>query len=125
MTHPNGNVPEALKSLGLRASPDALAAFFAHATKSRLSPIQTVERLITLERKEREVRNLAHPVRLQNCARVTRGKSSKQANVANASGIRHISLRRCKPDDLGGCRARPYAGPDDLAGGHARPYAVP
>ncbi len=64
MTHPNGNVPEALKSLGLRASPDALAAFFAHATKSRLSPIQTVEQLITLERKEREVRNLAQRTRL-------------------------------------------------------------
>src|SRR5437867_13290531 len=64
MTHPNGNVPEALKSLGLRASPDALAAFFAHATKSRLSPIQTVEQLIALERKERAVRNLAQRTRL-------------------------------------------------------------
>jgi DNA replication protein DnaC len=64
MTHPNGNVPEALKSLGLRAAPDALAAFFAHATKSRLSPVQTVEQLIALERKEREVRNLAQRTRL-------------------------------------------------------------
>ena len=64
MTHPNGNVPDALKSLGLRASPDALAAFFTHATKSRLSPIQTVEQLVGLERKEREVRNLAQRTRL-------------------------------------------------------------
>src|SRR5437870_6906012 len=64
MTHPKGNVPEALKSLGLRASPDALAAFFTHATKGRLSPIQTVEQLIALERKEREVRNLAQRTRL-------------------------------------------------------------
>jgi DNA replication protein DnaC len=64
MTHPNSNVPEALRSLGLRASPDALAALFAHATKSRLSPVQTVEQLIALERKEREVRNLAQRTRL-------------------------------------------------------------
>src|SRR5439155_474961 len=34
MTHPNADVPQALKSLGLRASPDALTAFFTHATKS-------------------------------------------------------------------------------------------
>jgi DNA replication protein DnaC len=64
MTHLNSNVPEALRSLGLRASPDALAALFAHATKSRLSPLQTVEQLIALERKEREVRNLAQRTRL-------------------------------------------------------------
>ena len=64
MTHPNGNVPEALRGLGLRASPDALAAFFAHATRSRFSPIETVEQLIALERKEREVRNLAQRTRL-------------------------------------------------------------
>ena len=64
MTHPNGNVPAALRGLGMRASPDALAAFFAHATRSRLSPIQTVEQLIALERKEREVRNLAQRTRL-------------------------------------------------------------
>src|SRR6266545_1701229 len=64
MTHPNDNVPDALKSLGLRAAPDALAAFFAHATKSRFSPIQTVEQLVALERKEREVRNLAQRSRL-------------------------------------------------------------
>ena len=64
MTHPNGSVPEALRSLGLRADPDALAAFFAHATKSRLSPIQTVEQLVALERREREVRNLAQRTRL-------------------------------------------------------------
>ena len=66
MTHPNANVPDALRSLGLRAAPDALAAFFAHATKSRFSPVQTVEQLVALERKEREVRNLAQRTRLAN-----------------------------------------------------------
>ena len=64
MTHPDANVPDALKSLGLRAAPDALAAFFAHATKSRFSPIETVEQLVALERKEREVRNLTQRTRL-------------------------------------------------------------
>ncbi len=64
MTHPDANVPAALRGLGLRASPDALAAFFTHATKSRLSPIETVEQLIALEHKEREVRNLAQRTRL-------------------------------------------------------------
>ncbi len=64
MTHPNGNVPAALRGLGLRAPADALAAFFTHATKSRLSPLETVEQLIALERKEREVRNLAQRTRL-------------------------------------------------------------
>ena len=64
MTHPSGDVPAALRGLGLRAAPDALAAFFAHATKSRFSPIQTVEQLIALERKEREIRNLAQRTRL-------------------------------------------------------------
>ena len=64
MTHPSGDVPLALRGLGLRAAPDALAAFFTHATKSRFSPVETVEQLIALERKEREVRNLAQRTRL-------------------------------------------------------------
>jgi DNA replication protein DnaC len=64
MTQPDANVPAALRGLGLRTSPDALAAFFTHATKSRLSPIETVEQLIALEHKEREVRNLAQRTRL-------------------------------------------------------------
>lgn len=64
MTYPNADVPAALRGLGLRTSPDALAAFFTHATKSRLSPIATVEHLIALEHKEREVRNLAQRTRL-------------------------------------------------------------
>lgn len=64
MTHADANVPAALRGLGMRVAPDALAAFFAHATRSRFSPIETVEQLIALERKEREVRNLAQRTRL-------------------------------------------------------------
>ena len=64
MTNPSADLPAALRGLGLRAPGDALAALFAHATKSRLSPIQTIEQLIALEHREREVRNLAQRTRL-------------------------------------------------------------
>ena len=64
MAHADDNVAAALRALGMRVAPDALAAFLTHATKSRLSPIQTVEQLIALERKEREVCNLAQRTRL-------------------------------------------------------------
>ena len=64
MTAPSADVPAALRGLGLRAPGDALAALFAHATKSRLSPIETIEHLIALEHREREVRNLAQRTRL-------------------------------------------------------------
>ncbi len=64
MTAPSADVPAALRGLGLRAPGDALAALFAHATQSRLSPIETIEHLIALEHREREVRNLAQRTRL-------------------------------------------------------------
>ena len=64
MTSPSVDVPAALRALGLRAPSDALAALFVHATRSRLSPIQTIEQLIALEHREREVRNLAQRTRL-------------------------------------------------------------
>ena len=64
MKSPNTDVPAALRGLGLRAPSDALTALFAHATKSRLSPIETVEQLIALEHREREGRNLAQRTRL-------------------------------------------------------------
>jgi len=64
MTNPSADLPAALRTLGLRAPSDALSALFMHATKSRLSPIQTIEQLIALEHREREVRNLAQRTRL-------------------------------------------------------------
>ena len=64
MTNPSADLPAALRTLGLRAPSDALSALFVHATKSRLSPIQTIEQLIALEHREREVRNLAQRTRL-------------------------------------------------------------
>jgi DNA replication protein DnaC len=64
MTTPSSDVLPALRSPRLRAPGDALAALFTHATKSRLSPLETIERLIAIEHREREVRNLAQRTRI-------------------------------------------------------------
>lgn len=56
---PNDDVIDGLRSIGLRASKEALRALLDHATRSRLSPVQTCEELIALERRERDARNLA------------------------------------------------------------------
>jgi DNA replication protein DnaC len=55
---PNDTV-EALRALGLRSATDALRALIAHLTKSRASPMQSLEQLVALERSVREERNLA------------------------------------------------------------------
>lgn len=56
---PADDVIESLRSIGLRASKEALRALLDHATRSRISPVETCEHLITLERRERDARNLA------------------------------------------------------------------
>lgn len=48
-----------LKALGFCASRSQLEALLTHATKSRLSPVQLAENLVTIERRERDARNLA------------------------------------------------------------------
>ena len=53
------DVTEQLHSLGFRASKEALRALLEDATKSRLSPVQIIEKLSALEWREREARNLA------------------------------------------------------------------
>lgn len=50
---------EAVRSVGFRASPDAIRALIAHATKSKMSPAQTLLELTGLEKRERDARNLA------------------------------------------------------------------
>jgi DNA replication protein DnaC len=50
--------------LGFRASLQALRAFFEHATHSRLGPVEVCEKLVEMERREREGRNLAARMRL-------------------------------------------------------------
>jgi DNA replication protein DnaC len=51
-------VVEGLRSLGFRSKPEALKALLEQATKHRLSPVQTCEKLVALERTERDARNL-------------------------------------------------------------------
>ena len=53
------DVIDTMNALGFRASREQLHALLAHLTKSRASPMQTVEQLAELERREREARNLA------------------------------------------------------------------
>ena len=50
---------ELVRSLGYRASADAIRALIAHATKSKMSPAQTLLELGELEKRERGQRNLA------------------------------------------------------------------
>ena len=49
---------EAIRSVGFRASADAIRALLAHATKNKLSPAQMCLELCTLEKRERDTRNL-------------------------------------------------------------------
>jgi DNA replication protein DnaC len=64
------DLPEMLRTLGFRASKEALAALITHATKSRLSPAQTLEQIIVLERRERDARNLARRTKLATLGRM-------------------------------------------------------
>jgi DNA replication protein DnaC len=53
------DVADLLRSLGVRVSREAILALIAHATTSRLSPVQTFEALGAVARRERDQRNLA------------------------------------------------------------------
>jgi DNA replication protein DnaC len=50
---------DSIHALGFRVSREQLNALLTHLTKSHASPAQTLEQVIALERREREVRNLA------------------------------------------------------------------
>jgi DNA replication protein DnaC len=56
--NPPTDLVTALGKLSFRAHQDALAAFLTHAHTSRLSPTETIEQLIDLERRAREATNL-------------------------------------------------------------------
>jgi DNA replication protein DnaC len=53
------NLIDGLRGFGLCAPREALEALLSHATKSRLSPVQVLEQVVQLERREREARNLS------------------------------------------------------------------
>jgi DNA replication protein DnaC len=68
---PTDDIADQLRALGFRASAAALRAFFEHASQSRWSPIETCEKLVELERRERDTRNLATRTRLATLGKFT------------------------------------------------------
>jgi DNA replication protein DnaC len=52
------DLTDLLRSIGLRASREALLALLKHATKSKLSHAQLIEQLVQLENRERDACNL-------------------------------------------------------------------
>jgi len=60
----NEDVPQRLQRLGFRLPLDVLKEFLQDATAQRLSPVAMAEKLVELERREREARNLAARTRL-------------------------------------------------------------
>jgi DNA replication protein DnaC len=53
------DIYDELGRIGMRASKSQIEALLTHATKNRLSPVQLVELLVEVERRERDARNLA------------------------------------------------------------------
>ena len=66
-----------LQALGFRAGREQLNALLTHLTKSHASPVQTLEQIVALERREREVRNLA-----------SRSKKDRKSTRLNSSHLR-------------------------------------
>jgi DNA replication protein DnaC len=60
----NDDVATQLQQLGFRVSLPALRAFFEHSTKSRIGPVEVCEKLVEMERRERDSRNLLARTRL-------------------------------------------------------------
>jgi len=60
----NDDVATQLQQLGFRVSLPALRAFFEHTTKSRIGPVEVCEKLVEMERRERDSRNLLARTRL-------------------------------------------------------------
>jgi DNA replication protein DnaC len=68
---PSDDVATQLRQLGFRVSLAALRAFFEHAAHSRLGPVEACEKLVEMERREREGRNLAARTRLATLGKFT------------------------------------------------------
>ena len=55
---PSDNLINSLQGIGIRTPQEALAALLAHAQKSRLGPVQTLEQLVLVEQRTRDAANL-------------------------------------------------------------------
>ena len=64
MSAANGDLLDSLRALGVRAGREVLDALIEHATRSRLGPIEVLEQLVAVERRERDARNLARRTKL-------------------------------------------------------------
>jgi DNA replication protein DnaC len=62
---------EQLRRLGFRLAAPALRALMEHATQSRLGPIEIAEKLVEMERREREARNLEARTRFATLGQYT------------------------------------------------------
>jgi len=68
---PSDDITTQLHQLGFRVSLAALRSFFEHATHTRLGPVETCEKLVEMERREREGRNLTARTRLATLGKFT------------------------------------------------------
>jgi DNA replication protein DnaC len=71
MSNADDDLLALLRSLGFRSTAEALRAFVSHAIQSRLGPVETLEQLVELERRERERRNLERRTRASHLGAVT------------------------------------------------------
>ena len=69
MSEPTADLGAAFRALGWRTPAEALHSLVSHATKTKLSPLQTLEQLAVIERRERDVRNLARRTKLATLGR--------------------------------------------------------
>jgi DNA replication protein DnaC len=60
---PTTDLVEDLRGIGFRSPREALAAFLTHAHKNRIGPSETIEQLLTIERRARDATNLARRTR--------------------------------------------------------------
>lgn len=65
------DLPDHLRTVGFRSSSESLRAFLSHAVQSRLGPVETIEQLVVLERRERDRRNLERRARNAHLGAVT------------------------------------------------------
>ncbi len=68
---PQPDIAQSLREIGFRSSSDALSALLTHAHKSRLGPTETIAGLVSLERRTRDVNNLARRTRDAQLGRFT------------------------------------------------------
>src|ERR1019366_2943838 len=105
----NDDVATQLQQLGFRVSLPALRAFFEHTTKSRIGPVEVCEKLVEMERRERESRNLLARTRL-----ATLGKFATLGRFASLAVLLTDRLRRESLPALERCLRHRYLSPNRL-----------